>query len=656
MVGAVSAFLTFACVFWFAFAQPWAAEALGARLGFGVTIGRLYPAFGAGGFVLVVRDVVVAGKAPFDGEPLAFCDRVEIKPGRPARVEVSGLDLRILVARAADNVRGLRNNKTKTPPRNASSKAAVQLTILSGRVSALVQLPGGQRLAARVATLQAERSGHETKARLGGLSLDVGTRLSARMREVSVEVTSTHDVLLQGQDLSLALPGAAPLIVGVGIDASASARGWTFSAHGPARSGAVAAQGTLTSDGFAAQFDLQGLGLAGLSPLFDRWGVALQQASTTASASVAWTPGASEVAWRMNAQISGVDVHHPALDKEPWRNQSAQANAKGRFDWQDGRVSLDDVEVVPQGLPITIRGWATVWGDKRGQISLHTGREGWDCARLATRFAPSIQTALWGMELGGQLKASVDLSFSAHEWDNLALDIRVPRRCTVKKEAALLEVDLAALVAAKSQLTDRPDLPVSPDSPAFTPIAKMPPHLLAAFMTAEDASFFSHQGFEPENIRKALVYDLERGRMARGASTITQQVAKNLFLSHERTLARKLTETVLTWRMDGLVPKRRVLELYLNLVELGPGIRGVGAAALAYFGKTPEALTPLEAAHLASLPPNPRGFARRFREGSVDDGWLARLYDLVGIMGRRGHLSAAQVTTARGTRLRLRKI
>ncbi|MDX2022218.1 MAG: biosynthetic peptidoglycan transglycosylase [Deltaproteobacteria bacterium] len=653
LVAAFSALFTFTCVFWIAFAQPWVARALSERTGFAVTIGRLYPAFGARGLVLVVRDVVVAGRAPFESEPLAFCDRIEIKPGRPLGVDVSGLDLRILVARSADNVRGVRRGKGAS---RVGSGGGVDLKVHSGRVSALVQLPGGQRLAARVTQLQVQRNASGSKASLGGLSLDLAAKLSARLQNAVIEITSNHDVLVQGQELAVTLPGGAPLLAGVAIEASASARGWTASAHTPGAKGAFAAQAAFTPEGLTAQLDFHDLPLAGFAPLFDVMGVALQRASATANASVAWTPGSTELAWQIEAQVGQVALHHPALDKEPWRAQAARGKAQGRFDWREGRLTLADANVVPLGLPIKIEGWTTVWGEKRGELSLLTADGGWDCARMPARFAPSVQGALWGIELGGRLEARVDLAFSADDWDKLALNIRVPRKCTVKKEAAVLASDLPTLVAATGQLTDRPALPVSPASADFTPLAKMPPHLLAAFMTAEDAGFFSHQGFEPENIRKALVYDLERGRMARGASTITQQVAKNLFLSHDRTLARKLTETVLTWRVDSLVPKRRVLELYLNLVELGPGIRGVGAAARAYFGKEPEALTPLEAAHLASLPPNPRGFARRFREGSVDDGWLARLYDLVGIMGRRGQLSAAQVSAARGSRLRLRKI
>ncbi len=121
-------------------------------------------------------------------------------------------------------------------------------------------------------------------------------------------------------------------------------------------------------------------------------------------------------------------------------------------------------------------------------------------------------------------------------------------------------------------------------------------------------------------------------------------------------LNRKLAELVLSWRIHETLGKQQQLELYLNAIELGPGIHGVKRAAEVYFGKPVSKLTPLESAHLAALTPNPLGFARRFREGRVDEGWLYRLYDLLGMMKRSGRLSAAELNSARQSRLILRRI
>lgn len=131
------------------------------------------------------------------------------------------------------------------------------------------------------------------------------------------------------------------------------------------------------------------------------------------------------------------------------------------------------------------------------------------------------------------------------------------------------------------------------------------PHLKRAVLVAEDINFFSHQGFEVDEARRAVARAIEEGEMPRGASTITQQLAKNLWLSPSRNPVRKLREALLTWQLERSLAKRRILELYLNVVELGPGVYGVEAASRRYFGKPAADLSPAEAAQLAASLPRP---------------------------------------------------
>jgi len=124
-------------------------------------------------------------------------------------------------------------------------------------------------------------------------------------------------------------------------------------------------------------------------------------------------------------------------------------------------------------------------------------------------------------------------------------------------------------------------------------------------LVAEDINFFSHHGFELAEIRNVLEQAIEEGELRRGASTITQQLARNLWLSPSRNPVRKLKEAILTWQIERTLDKRRILELYLNVVELGPGIYGVEAGSRRYFGKPAADLGPEEAAQLAASLPNP---------------------------------------------------
>ena len=136
--------------------------------------------------------------------------------------------------------------------------------------------------------------------------------------------------------------------------------------------------------------------------------------------------------------------------------------------------------------------------------------------------------------------------------------------------------------------------------------AQISPDLKRAVLVAEDSAFWQHEGIDIDQIRESLEADLEKGRMVRGASTITQQLAKNLYLSPSRNPIRKLRELLITRRLEAELTKRRILELYLNVIEWGDGIYGAESAARVYFHKAALELDPEEAALLAGAIRNPR--------------------------------------------------
>jgi monofunctional biosynthetic peptidoglycan transglycosylase len=135
---------------------------------------------------------------------------------------------------------------------------------------------------------------------------------------------------------------------------------------------------------------------------------------------------------------------------------------------------------------------------------------------------------------------------------------------------------------------------------------RISPALQRAVVAAEDARFFEHDGVDWVAIRGAALQDWNRGKLSRGGSTITQQLAKNLYLSPSRTPWRKLREWAIARRLEKKLTKRRILELYLNVVEFGPRTYGAEAAARRYFGKPASALSRAEAATLAATIPSPR--------------------------------------------------
>jgi len=142
----------------------------------------------------------------------------------------------------------------------------------------------------------------------------------------------------------------------------------------------------------------------------------------------------------------------------------------------------------------------------------------------------------------------------------------------------------------------------------WVPLSRISPYLQQAVVAGEDAAFFTHEGFDWEGIKDAALYNLEAGKLKRGGSTITQQLAKNLYLSSERSLLRKVREALITRSLEHHLTKERILELYLNVAEWGEGVYGAEAAARHHFKKSSHDLTADEAAWLAAILPSPRRY------------------------------------------------
>lgn len=139
----------------------------------------------------------------------------------------------------------------------------------------------------------------------------------------------------------------------------------------------------------------------------------------------------------------------------------------------------------------------------------------------------------------------------------------------------------------------------------WIPLSRVSQYAVKAVIVAEDDKFWSHKGFDVEAMQKALERDLKEGKLKFGGSTISQQLAKNLYLTPSKNPLRKVREAILTWRIERTLSKRRILELYLNVAEWGEGIFGIEAASRHYFGKAAIDLDPGESALLAASLPNP---------------------------------------------------
>jgi len=143
----------------------------------------------------------------------------------------------------------------------------------------------------------------------------------------------------------------------------------------------------------------------------------------------------------------------------------------------------------------------------------------------------------------------------------------------------------------------------------WVPLSQISPYLIKAVLIAEDDKFWSHEGFDYEAMQKAIEKDIKAKKFKLGGSTISQQLAKNLYLSPAKNPIRKIREAIITWRLERVLTKKRILELYLNVVEWGDGgIFGIDTASRHYYGKPASALDPEESSRLAAVLPNPRKY------------------------------------------------
>jgi hypothetical protein len=301
---------------------------------------------------------------------------------------------------------------------------------------------------------------------------------------------------------------------------------------------------------------------------------------------------------------------------------------------------------------------------------LDRGLSGWDhgaitvavpttpCLVLLDAIPRALRGATAGLTVDGDASARLELAVngSAEPGDAVRLATAVDvRGCRVAAEAPA--GDPARLATERDHVyPDGTHATVGPGREGWVRLADLPGHVGGAFVAAEDARFWEHRGFDPEQIARSLEVDLRERRLARGGSTISQQLVKNVFLGPERTFARKLEEAILTWRVEATTAKRTILEQYLNLIELGPGVFGIEAAARHWFAKPASRLTTREAAFLAALTPEPRSMSARIAAaGGLDRRSRERLEVVLRAMRRAGVIDEDRHDHARAADLDFRR-
>ena len=187
------------------------------------------------------------------------------------------------------------------------------------------------------------------------------------------------------------------------------------------------------------------------------------------------------------------------------------------------------------------------------------------------------------------------------------------------------------------------DTTTGPGTASWTPLDDISPFMVDAVLTTEDGAFYKHHGFNHSAIRNSVAANLKARRFVRGASTISMQLAKNLFLARDKALSRKIEEVILTDYLEQVFGKDDMMELYLNVVEFGPDVYGITRAADYYFGRKPEELNLVECFFLASLLPSPIRYGKLRDKGEALDGWTRHLHALMEIAAKNNKITRAEL-------------
>jgi hypothetical protein len=305
----------------------------------------------------------------------------------------------------------------------------------------------------------------------------------------------------------------------------------------------------------------------------------------------------------------------------------------------DGEAALDGSRVSLQGTELSLgdvrfAGKLEVERDQAGaRVRLDGGVPLASCAAMVSSIPEAMLTEAQGIELEGTFALAHSLVYDSARPSALALTLRVENGCRVVEAPDELSPERFRSVWTRE--VKGPDgLPVTirsgPGTPEWLSYEEIPRVMEIAVLVCEDGGFYRHKGFDFRAIEKALKDDIQAGRFVRGASTISMQLAKNLYLGREKTLSRKLEEALFTMLLESKLSKQELMTLYLNVVELGPGIYGIQQAAKYYFDLSAKELTLGQALYLASILPDPT--RQHFEpDGRVSPRWAEYIKKLMRI-------------------------
>jgi hypothetical protein len=343
-------------------------------------------------------------------------------------------------------------------------------------------------------------------------------------------------------------------------------------------------------------------------------------------------------------RLDGLNIDHPRLARSVVHDFGFGLELTTQIDLDAHRVLLENAVLSRRGVELHAHGEIVhppAREQRRYTIALRIPSV--SCQRLIEAIPPELIPGLRGMKLQGSFDAHLDVAIDMSNLEALGLGGKIGAWGCQASHAPRLATPqhLAGPFLHRVNMVDGrvAEVRMGGASGSFTPLWQISPHMISAVLTTEDGGFWRHRGFLPSQFKVALRRNLAADEVELGASTITMQMVKNVLLSHERTLARKFQEVILTWHVENVLPKERIMEIYLNAIEYGPGLYGITAAARHYFAKHPSELNPLEAVYLALMLPSPVRRYAQYCYPQLTSGFQTKVDRILRIMHERGRLA-----------------
>jgi hypothetical protein len=332
-----------------------------------------------------------------------------------------------------------------------------------------------------------------------------------------------------------------------------------------------------------------------------------------------------------NAAMSGLTINHPQLSPQDI------SIAKGTMDYRI-RIGKNYYEIDSASTfvfnKLNFKPYFRYQTSPNKQLTAIIHKEPFPAQDLFASLPAGLFTTLDGIRTEGKLSYNLNFFVDLDEPDSIHLFSELKRHDF--KIVQYGNTDFRYMNAPFSYTAYEHGAPVrtfsiGPDNPNFRTLDQVSDNLKNAILTSEDGQFFFHNGFIPEAITKAISTDLKRHRFARGGSTISQQLVKNVFLNRNKTIARKVEEALVTWIIETnrLSSKERMFEVYLNILEMGPMVYGANEGAQFYFNKDARDLTLEEAIFMASIIPHPKTFRSSFDSTGILKPYMDSFYKFV---------------------------